>query len=236
MSMYEAAQAQKRARFAERAAKARGNAERLSGEARRTAEIIPLGQPILIGHHSEKRHRRDLARINAKHDKARDESAKAEHYERKAESYGTHSISADDPDAIAKLQEKLARMETQREGIKAESKLARKEGREPHPRYILTNLGGNIRRVRERIKTLEVEAARAAPEAIQGDGFTVEECADDNRLRFIFDGKPSAEIRKIMKSNGFRWAPSVGAWQRQITNAARHSARYCQEQIKALSA
>src|SRR5690606_15269808 len=27
------------------------------------------------------------------------------------------------------------------------------------------------------------------------------------------------------KKAGFRWAPSVGAWQRQLTNAARHAAR-----------
>lgn len=26
--------------------------------------LIPMGQPILVGHHSERRHRRDLARID----------------------------------------------------------------------------------------------------------------------------------------------------------------------------
>lgn len=30
---------------------------------RRIADMIPLGQPILVGHHSEKRHRRDVDRI-----------------------------------------------------------------------------------------------------------------------------------------------------------------------------
>ena len=24
------------------------------------------------------------------------------------------------------------------------------------------------------------------------------------------------DIRAVLKSNGFRWAPSVGAWQRQL--------------------
>ena len=31
---------------------------------RERLEMIPLGQPILVGHHSEKRHRRDLKRID----------------------------------------------------------------------------------------------------------------------------------------------------------------------------
>lgn len=33
--------------------------------ARTVADGIPLGQPILVGHHSEKRHRRDIARIDS---------------------------------------------------------------------------------------------------------------------------------------------------------------------------
>lgn len=29
--------------------------------------------------------------------------------------------------------------------------------------------------------------------------------------------------RSILKSNGFRWSPSQGAWQRQLTNNARYA-------------
>ncbi len=234
MSQYEAKQAERRANYAARADKARSEAEAKHGEARRRGAFIPMGQPILAGHHSEKRHRRDLAGICRLEDQAHDAFNKAKHYDRKAASYGTHSINADDPDAVAKLGEKLARMETQREDIKAENKRLRKAGEETAPAYILQNLGGNIRRVRERIKTLEAKAAQsaAAPVApIECDGFTVEECPEDNRLRFLFDGKPAPEIRAIMKRGGFRWAPSVGAWQRQITPAARESAAFCQREI-----
>lgn len=46
---------------------------------------IPLGQPILVGHRSEARHRRDLARHDAHMHKFVDAAAKAEHYERRAE-------------------------------------------------------------------------------------------------------------------------------------------------------
>ena len=52
------------------------------------------------------------------------------------------------------------------------------------------------------------------------------------RIQFIFDGKPDAEIRTILKSNGFRWAPSQGAWQRQLTDNGK---RVAKEVIKELS-
>lgn len=46
----------------------------------------------------------------------------------------------------------------------------------------------------------------------------------DNRLRLYFDEKPSEEQRSKLKCNGFKWAPSVGAWQRQL-NVQCHSRR-----------
>lgn len=44
------------------------------------ADAIPLGQPILVGHHSERRHRRDLDRIDTNMRKGIEESKKAEHF------------------------------------------------------------------------------------------------------------------------------------------------------------
>lgn len=44
----------------------------------------------------------------------------------------------------------------------------------------------------------------------------------DERYRFIFDGKPAQEIIYLMKSNGFKWSRSNMAWQRQITPNARY--------------
>ena len=43
---------------------------------------------------------------------------------------------------------------------------------------------------------------------------------EDNRLQVVFDGMPDADTRAELKSSGFRWAPSVGAWQRQLTDNA----------------
>ena len=47
---------------------------------------------------------------------------------------------------------------------------------------------------------------------------------EDNRLRLYFDEKPSEEQRSKLKCNGFKWAPSVGAWQRQLNDNAIHAA------------
>jgi hypothetical protein len=37
-----------------------------------------------------------------------------------------------------------------------------------------------------------------------------------NRLQLLFDEKPEESQRKALKSNGFNWSPSEGAWQRQL--------------------
>ena len=49
-------------------------------------EGIPFGQPILVGHHSEARHRRTLERSRNNMFKACDENKKAKYYEERAES------------------------------------------------------------------------------------------------------------------------------------------------------
>ena len=47
---------------------------------------------------------------------------------------------------------------------------------------------------------------------------------EDNRLQVFFDGKPDEATRTELKISGFRWAPSVGAWQRQLTDNAIRAA------------
>jgi hypothetical protein len=38
-------------------------------------------------------------------------------------------------------------------------------------------------------------------------------------LQLKFNGKPSQQVRTILKANGFRWAPSEMAWQRFLKNS-----------------
>lgn len=53
--------------------------------AHRIADGIPMGQPILVGHHSERRHRRDIERMHSGMRRSIAEEAKAEHYAERAE-------------------------------------------------------------------------------------------------------------------------------------------------------
>lgn len=104
-------------------------------------------------------------------------------------------------------------------------------GRPGFPPYMLQNNNAEIRRIKKRIETLEREKEAAAQgnnehdATINNEYCKVVENADDMRLQIFFDEKPSADTRQQVKRAGFRWAPSIGAWQRQLTNNARHSLR-----------
>jgi len=52
------------------------------------SSMIPPGQPILVGHHSERRHRRDLKRMDSGMRKGVEESKKSEYYTDRARSLG----------------------------------------------------------------------------------------------------------------------------------------------------
>ena len=60
---------------------------------------------------------------------------------------------------------------------------------------------------------------------VEYDGFRIVTDSADNRVRFFFDTKPDERTRSIMKSSGFRWSPSAGAWQRQFTGNGLYAAR-----------
>ena len=72
----------------------------------------------------------------------------------------------------------------------------------------------------------KLEAAKDAPaESLRFDGGEVIRNAEVNRLQIKFDQKPSADLIRQLKENGFRWAPSAACWQRQLTANAIRAAR-----------
>ncbi|MFA6372728.1 MAG: DUF3560 domain-containing protein [Methanothrix sp.] len=73
-------------RYEERAEKAKATGESLITDARKMADIIPFGQPILVGHYSEKGDRAYRGRIDNKFRKGFDTLEKAKYYEQRAES------------------------------------------------------------------------------------------------------------------------------------------------------
>jgi hypothetical protein len=118
--------ADRRREWAEKADKrAAGRFDR----AKTTADGIPLGQPILVGHHSERRARKDQERIRSNMDKGVAESRLSLHHERKAdgiESQLKRSVFSDDHDAVERLRERIAENEAQRDRYKAINRAWRK--------------------------------------------------------------------------------------------------------------
>ena len=89
--------------------------------------------------------------------------------------------------------------------------------KQPFPSWSLKNNNANIRRIRKRIADLEANDATPAHESFQGDGWEIVDNPEENRVQVVFDAKPPRQVRELCKSWGFRWAPSVGAWQRKRT-------------------
>jgi len=102
-------------------------------------------------------------------------------------------------------------------------------GRLGFPAYALSNNSANIRRLEGRVEQLTRLRAQPGGEvelSVEGIGdVTVEDNVEDNRLRLHFPGKPSYEVREKLKSNGFKWAPSEGAWQRFRGSGAIYAAQ-----------
>ena len=168
----------------------------------------------------------------------------------KIRSTGMGGISADDPDAVSKLESKLAKLEALQETMKAVNAHYRKHktldgcphlspeqieklkasmsgsyraNPKPFESYQLSNNNAEIHRLKDRITAL----ARRKELGYVGwefDGGRVEANTADNRLQIFFDEKPDKEIREELKGNGFRYAPSAEAWQRQLNDNAIYAA------------
>lgn len=243
------------ARYRERSSAAQQRGDALINRSFKMVEHIPPGQPILVGHHSEGRHRRDLDRSWNTLGKGVGEHEKAGYYADKAVSAELNTaISSDDPDALDELREKLENMEKKQEQMKERNRYYRKNGtckgcpgvtdelaakldhdvktgysweRQPYPSYELTNNGANIRRVRDRIEGLQ----KLRDNPIAGwefEGGRVVANDEINRLQIYFDEVPDKEYRqRLSREWSFKFSrANDNAWQRQLNwNAVRAAKR-----------
>ncbi len=119
MNHYQQKRADKIERFKQLAENARQQSESSYKASNRISDFIPLGQPILIGHHSERRHRSDLDKVCRLMDKSIEESKKAAYYIGKIQAAQNNtSISSDDPQAIELLKDKISKLKAKQERMK----------------------------------------------------------------------------------------------------------------------
>jgi len=239
-------------RLESRAAKAQAESTAAYNSARSIMEHIPPGQPILVGHHSEKRHRRDLDKIDRNMRKSAEADEKAGYYAARAEAAASNTaISSDDPEAIEKLETKLAKLQaaqeedkalnayyrkhktvkgfpgiSDEEAARADKKLSemREAIRRPVPSWQLSNRNGEMARLKKRIESLR-QVDQMEHVEVEFDGGVIVTNEEINRVQIIFDNKPDEDVRRELKRWGFRWSPREGAWQAQRTPHYLHRAK-----------
>ena len=167
----------------------------------------------------------------------------------KIRSTGMGGISADDPNAVKKLNAKLEKLTKAQETMKAvnayyrknktldgcpeldgeaiEKLKARMEIRDiqdkPYPSWALSNNSAEIRRIKTRIQSLSVNKETLYT-GWDFAGGRAEINVKDNRLQLFFEEKPDGKIRDELKANGFHWSPKALAWQRQLNSNAMYAA------------
>lgn len=152
------------------------------------------------------------------------------------------------PDAIARIEARIAALEAGRRAIRQVNAALRLASRDKKiarlielgcmadcaehvsadpERYagfspfLLGSLGQSIARLKTRVEAIKREQARPEAEDQIGEGYRVVENAELNRLQIVFNERPSEAVRTSLKRNGFRWAPTQNAWQRHLNQAGR---------------
>ena len=243
-------------RLHEKAEKASIESHKLWKQSGDMLSRIPEGQPYITDSSSYKSDRRMREGIGKKMEQSFAAMEKAEYFERKAQAAENNTaISSDDPEALARLKEKLESLQISQTRMKQINAYYKKNGtcrgfhglsdeladklvedmrhhpwdKRPFAAYALANNNQNINTVKKRIAQL-TEAKELGYQGWEFDGGKVVANADMNRLQIFFDGIPDEEVRKELKGRGFKWARSVGAWQRQLTD----NAIYAASRIKAI--
>lgn len=233
-----------------RAEKNAQESDRLWEKADDMASIIPMGQPILVGHHSEKGDRRYRGKIDQTRRKSIEASDKSAYYADKAEGIKANdAIFSDDPSALEKLEAKLKSLTELSEFMKNANACIRKKDREGFLKlplaseemwvelhdekrfggfgfagFTLSNNSAERRRVAQRIDRIRKQNERPVIDTTIGNA-RVFENREANRLQIIFEEKPNASVISQLKSHGFRWCRSEGTWQRHISGNALYWAK-----------
>jgi len=161
------------------------------------------------------------------------------------------SISANDPQAVEKLTNKLQKCEELQKTMKSVNAYWRKTGtcvgapgitdvqaskldekiatssysweKQPFSSYDLTNNNSEIKRLKARINELSYNQD-VGFSGWEFDGGRAEANTDLNRLQLIFDERPDSEKHSALRHAGFVYSHTNGAYQRQLNSNAIRAA------------
>lgn len=220
------------------AEKAETRSDQLAERSDKMMSIIPMGQPILVGHYSEKRDRNYRNRAWNMMGRSVEQRDLAEHHESKADGLEhqlDRAIFSDDNNAIDALQARIDENEAKREHMKKVNALYRKQdaaglteigvdyealkaklaaaggywGSAPHLSYKLSNLGQRISRDRKRLEQIKKQNERHAEAEAAPNGVVIKPC-NGGYCSVTFAEKPDRSILDALRAAGFFWCK--GYW------------------------
>lgn len=226
--------------------------ETLYNNAKRLGDLIPMGQPILVGHHSESHHRNHIKKMDNNMSKSIFADRKAQYYENKSKALANNkTIFTDDPEAVIKLREKIEKLEKSQVLMKSVNKIIKKYkdnsaehlftlgfsekrvieiltpdycNRTGFASYEITSISTKIREAKKRIEHLLILSKLETKSIMIGEVEVINN-SEDNRTQIKFPAKPSIEIIQALKRNGFKYAYSTGLWQKHLSNYAYQNAQ-----------
>ncbi len=89
----------------------------------------------------------------------------------------------------------------------------------------------HIRRLEGQIARIDITRRHNDGMELSANGIRIEHDNEECRWNIFFPGKPSNEIRTLLKSNGFKWSPSRNAWTRFSKNFSQERIKWLFEKI-----
>lgn len=235
---YNAKRQERYERLLAAANRAKQEAEAKNKQAHSLASVIPFGQPILVGHYSERRDRNYRQRIENNFRKGYELYKQSQELQSRAESIANNdAIYSDDPSAVEQLQAKIDEAEKLQEMYKAVNAAYRRFVKnpasldsadlpeeykaliknfkpewskdQPIPSFRLSNNNANIRRLKQRAAQVSRKQSLEDHEEVIGE-ITIEYVPTENQIRIHFPERVPYEQYKELRSHGFRSMKSTG--------------------------
>lgn len=93
----------------------------------------------------------------------------------------------------------------------------------PYPRFKLSNNLAKIKQAQNRIAEISKIKSSEEKKLEERSYVRVEQNKEEMRLQLFFEGKPSPEVRNLLKHGGYKWSPRNSCWQRQLTYNAMYT-------------